>query len=1105
MPLNSARVRQYLKEFDFPGLFTQELGWDRHKATLEVTVDGCKFTLSAVAQKRGMVAFQCPAGGGETIPLYALRRKIEQRVAKSVHEHLVIFTDSGRTTQVWQWVKREAGRPSACREHPYHRNQPGDALIQKLQALEVTLEEEESLTIVDAVGKAKAAFDVDKVTKRFYDRFQKEHAVFLKFVKGIPAEGDRAWYASLMLNRLMFVYFIQKKGFLDGDLNYLRNRLQMMQARKGKDKFLSFYRHFLLRLFHDGLNAPQTSRSADLDALLGKVPYLNGGLFDVHQLEEHNPEIAIPDQAFEKLFDFFDGYQWHLDERPLRADNEINPDVLGYIFEKYVNQKQMGAYYTKEDITDYIGKNTVVPFLFDAAEKKCAIAFRPESALWRLLRDDPDRYIYPAVRHGVVDEQGNVIALPKPIAAGVDDVSKRDGWNRPADAPFALPTETWREHVARRNRCLELRRKLAAGEVHQINDLITLNLDIRQFAQDAIETCEGPELLRAFYQAIASLTVLDPTCGSGAFLFAALNILEPLYEACLGRMQAFLDELERSDEKASPKKFDDFRKTLAQVGQHPNLRYFILKSIIIQNLYGVDIMEEAVEICKLRLFLKLVAQVERLEQIEPLPDIDFNIRAGNTLVGYVPLDEIRQAVERERGGQRKLAFSDSQEEVARIEEAAEIANRAYQQFRTMQTEHGMDARQFADAKVQLRKRLDALGDELDCYLAREYAVDPANEKKLEAWRASHQPFHWFVEFFGIMHVGGFDVIIGNPPYVEYKKVRDTYRIEPCRYSTEPAKNLYAFCVERSGQLLRDDGRFGMIIPSSAVGLDDTALLRGYVLKRYGAIYCSTYSIRPAKLFEGVDQRLCILVTHGNQPDARQLFSTRYHHWNSEERSSLFQRLAYVPTIVHKRLNRIAQLGNNTALSILRRIESKSSKEVQDYYASGNNGFLAHYHRSPRYWIRAMDFEQYFRSPTRSRSIHHFRDLLFTTPPDGEAICAIINSTLYFFWFMAICNGRNLTGVDVGRFPVGVFERSLCQRLAKVFSELMQDLKDNSFTRTRADCEYQEFRPSASKGILDKIDCLLAEHYGFSEDERDFILNYEIKYRMGQEDEDGDDE
>lgn len=266
--------------------------------------------------------------------------------------------------------------------------------------------------------------------------------------------------------------------------------------------------------------------------LLGNIPYLNGGLFDVHELEKperYGQDIQIEDNAFERIFNFFDGWQWHLDERPLRKGDEINPDVLGYIFEKYINQKQMGAYYTKEDITEYISKNTVLPFLFDAARAKCKVAFENPNGptVWDLLRENPDRYIYESVKKGVA------IPLPKLIEAGIKDMSKRGGWNKLAEEEYRLPTETWREVVARRQRYEEVRKKLADGEVREVNDFITLNLDLRQFAQDVIQNCEDPDLLRAFWKSITTITVLDPTGGSGAFIFAALNILEPLYEGGL--------------------------------------------------------------------------------------------------------------------------------------------------------------------------------------------------------------------------------------------------------------------------------------------------------------------------------------------------------------------------------------------------------------------------------------------------------------------------------------------------------------------------------------------------------------------------------------------
>ncbi|MGH9893548.1 MAG: Eco57I restriction-modification methylase domain-containing protein, partial [bacterium] len=365
MPLNKANARTLLAKGDLSGLFIEELGWDRHSATLEVALPGSKWTVTAVAQKRGMVVYHCATPSGQRLPDSTQRARIEHQVAKFVYEHLIVFTDAANETQIWHWVKREPGKPAVARPHTYHRSQRGDALLQKLDAIVFTLEEEEALSQTDVTRRARAAFDVERVTRRFYNRFQEEHTAFLSFVEGITKQGDREWYASVMLNRLMFVYFIQRKGFLDNDRDYLRNRLDRMRAEYGRDKFYSFYRYFLLRLFHEGLGG--TKRTSELEKLLGHIPFLNGGLFDVHELERpdrYGENIQIQDRAFECIFDFLDGYDWALD--PTHQDigsrnadpqgtrkEEIDPDVLGYIFEKYINQKQMGAYYTKEDITEY--------------------------------------------------------------------------------------------------------------------------------------------------------------------------------------------------------------------------------------------------------------------------------------------------------------------------------------------------------------------------------------------------------------------------------------------------------------------------------------------------------------------------------------------------------------------------------------------------------------------------------------------------------------------------------------------------------------------------------------------------------------------------------
>jgi len=1112
MPFDLQHARPHLQACNLAKLFIEELGWEPCRKTLTLHVAENNFALTALAEKRGFIVWLCESPNGG-LPDHSARLKLDRKLSETSFEHLIVFVTHDRSRQSWVWVRREPGKPLAARTHEYRVGQPGDSLLQKLQALYVSLEEDEAgeVSTVTVAGRARAAFDIERVTKSFYRDFDTNRKAFLNFIDGIGVVADREWYASVMLNRLMFVYFIQRKGFLDGDRDYLRNRLDRCQKEQGKDQFYTFYRYFLLRLFHEGFGKRRADRAPDLEKLLGSIPYLNGGLFDVHELEKperYGKDIQIPDHAFESIFNYFDQYQWHLDERPLRQDNEINPDVLGYIFEKFINQKQMGAYYTKEDITEYISKNTVIPFLVDAARSKCKVAFEESdsgvSPVWELLKENPDRYIYPAVRHGM-DKK-----LPTDIAAGLntatpDLIERRKAWNKPAPAEYALPTEIWREVVARRQRYEEVSKKLAKGEVREINDFITLNLDLRQFAQDVIQDCEGPDLLMALWQPITTITILDPTGGSGAFIFAALNILDPLYEACLDRMEAFLAEWGESGKKHHPNYHKKFTEVLARVDAHPNRRYFVLKSIILNNLYAVDIMEEAVEICKLRLFLKLAAQVEPDTAsdnlgIEPLPDIDFNIRAGNTLVGYATADEVRRCMTSEKAkgaDQMRLGIFGEKDAYAAFEDKLLIVDAAARTFRDQQT--NLTGTVTPADKRELQKRLAEMEQELNRHLASEYDISSGNKTAYAKWLKSHQPFHWFIQFYGILSKGGFDVIIGNPPYLEYSKVKD-YRVQ--NYTTEECSNLYAFTMERSFALISPEGRVGMIIPISIACSGAMETLRDEVMKATRSVWLSHFSNRPGQLFTGAQNRLSILMTSGKQALPKH-FSTRYYRWDARngERDHLF------PVLRYQELTRgvsifnglLPKIGCIEAVDSLAKISSNKTVEL----LKSRQG------RYKIYWVRVPGyFCQFLLDPPMARPESggptHIRgevnDISFHDKDSMHVVHAILNSSTYYQFFCVYTDTRHINPSDVAEFPLDltVFDDNISAKLVDLSAKLAKCFAANTAHWRKSGLLIDSIDSKPCKPIIDKIDAVLAEHYGFTDEELDFIINYDIKYRLGRD-------
>jgi hypothetical protein len=1097
------QIKRNLRAFEIEEIFKEELGWNHlpEKAVV-ISYKNQDYTFFPVAEKAGFKIYQHTFTG--RIPQARDLKPLSQKLKDYATAHLAIFVDADHENQVWLWLKevQENNRRSIKpRLYWFNKRQSGEALAQQIARLFISLDEEENLTLTSVLDRIYQAFDLEKVTTRFYERFKKEHADFMKCVENIPDDDDRKWYTSIMLNRLMFVYFIQRKGILDnrsnvrfeGDQDYLENRLEMVRREHGPGQFYRFYRYFLQRLFHEGLN--EREHTPELERVIGRVPYINGGIFDVHILEQRYPDIQIKDEAFEQLFEFFHEFRWHLDERPMRDDREINPDVLGYIFEKYINQKQMGAYYTKEDITGYISKNSIIPFIFEKVAERWPQAFVAGGPVWSLLRDHPDEYIYEEMAHGWLEP------LPPDIEAGIKDVALRSDWNKTVDDErYALPTETWREVIERRRRYEEVRDKITNGAINSINDLITYNLNITQFARDVVAACEDPALLRAFYEAIEQVTVLDPTCGSGAFLFAALNILKPLYQACIERMRRMIEDHSRQQAKLHPSLRKDsnhiaaFRQVLERVNQRPSeggQDYFILKSIVVNNLYGVDIMEEAIEICKLRLFLKLVAQINSPQELEPLPDIDFNVLAGNTLIGFTNIDEVRRVVTT-----KLIHLGDTEKMLQHIEQLAQEIERDEQSFRNMQTIYGIEADSTAlsEHKQRLRGKLEALRCVLDPYLATEYAIyKDKDEEAYQKWRRSHKPFHWWAEFYKIMNNGGFDVVIGNPPYVEISDVKGQYSLKNLHLVS--TGNLYSVCVEKFLSLLPIQGYIGVIVPISSISTPRMLPLMRLLADNL-APYISNFAVRPGKLFVGVDMNLTILIGPRKEAQEEQrAFSTNYIRWLEANREYLFHTLSYCPTEFISTISAYPKLGTPIAAHLKEKISQY--KSITRFQASYNT-IPIYYHSGGRY----------FRKCIRRKLSNEYKEIRFRTGMDNAAICVLSSSFYYWLW-IAQSDCYHVTTRDIEMLPV---PDSLLadSRLEELANRLLADMEKNAEIRVRnrkdgSQREEVNFKMSKSKPIIDEIDRVLAQHYGFTPEELDFIIHYDIKYRMGRDNGEGSEE
>ena len=549
-------------------------------------------------------------------------------------------------------------------------------------------------------------------------------------------------------------------------------------------------------------------------------------------------------------------------------------------------------------------------------------------------------------------------------------------------------------------------------------------------------------------QKLLDVKICDPAIGSGAF---PMGLLRELF-FCRSAIEPNIIE------------------------NAANIKRYIIQN----NIYGVDIERGAVDIARLRFWLALIVDEKTPEA---LPNLDFKIMQGNSLLEQYNGADLSNMTEKKVDAEQSRSIFDSMLDVYR----RNLRNKLSEYYSC--PEH--------TKKVQLRKDIaDIVKQELTeqgIYIDFE-DMDLSANSQFFLWHT------WFHDVFSRPSKEGFDIVIGNPPYgAKYdnqtkRYYKNTYvTSNSIRGLQKGSLDTYTLFIELGYNLLRRNGSFAYIVPISLTSSDSLTGVHRLLMNNCDTIHISSYSVRPKPVFENAVVNTSILLFKKTETPCQHLYSTKMHRRGNEfDLQKLIDNLHFVDVNGQTLYGRIPKIGSEIEKTILNKL-FKQTKLGSFIKTSG----------SPIIYRFAGG--RYFKVVTNySNGSSAERTIYFANKKIANAVGCILSSNLSFWFYQIFSDNLNWKTYEIENFTIPELSTENVEYLDKLYSRYLTDIEAKANVRTTSGestynvDSFKEYKIVRSKGIIDEIDDYICPLYGLTQEETDFIKNYELEFRLAGE-------